>query len=48
MCRDGGYKFMVFAQGIDVTLLVVNLDSTLGSCYCSNSGMDAKSIMEGE
>lgn len=39
---------MVFAEGIDVNLLVLNLDSTLGSCYCSNEGLDVKAIMEGE
>ncbi|CAK9785089.1 hypothetical protein CC85DRAFT_313086 [Cutaneotrichosporon oleaginosum] len=47
LCRAGGYKFMIFAEGIDVNLLVVNLDETLGSCYCSNEGLDVRSITEG-
>jgi hypothetical protein len=47
MCKAQGYKFMIFAKGIDVNLLVLNLDETLGSCYCSNEGLDSKSIVEG-
>lgn len=39
---------MVFAQGIDVNLLVLNLDNTLGTCYCTDSGLDVKAVVEGE
>ncbi|BEI80815.1 hypothetical protein CcaverHIS002_0113440 [Cutaneotrichosporon cavernicola] len=47
ICAQQGYKFMVYAQGIDVTALSLNLDSTLGSCYCDNEGLDRRAIMEG-
>lgn len=47
MCSAQGYSYMVFAQGIDVNLLV-RLDSTLGSCYCTNDGLSANAVVEGE